>query len=451
MIQTNPALAGSAFSDPRMISVLGVLMGIDMQGFSGDEVPPEYAPKASHSTSSASASASNTHATASASASTSTSKPTPRAPTSPVEDVKMEEPEKEDEDAIAEKKAKEEALAEKAKGNDAYKKREFDIAIAAFEKAWDLWPKDVTFLTNLSGARRSNSRGFILNPILTTVAAYYESEDYDKAIATCEKAVDEARSLRTDFKLIAKAYGRIGSCYLKKEDYANGVKFLNKSLTEHRTPEILSKLRDAERLKKESETQAYVNPELAEKAREDGNAKFKAGLFADAVQFYSEAIKRDPKDPRSYNNRALAYTKLVALPDAYRDAQEATKVDPTFVKGYIRQSIVLQAMREYEKSMVAIQAAEDADKERNHTAEIEQQRQKVMAAMYSQRAGESEEETLQRAMRDPEVSQIMQDPVINQILQQAQQDPAALQDHMKNPVVNAKIRKLIAAGIIRTR
>lgn len=64
----------------------------------------------------------------------------------------MEDPEEEDEDAIAEKKAKESALVEKNKGNAAYKERKFDIAIAAFEKAWDLWPKDVTFLTNLSGA-----------------------------------------------------------------------------------------------------------------------------------------------------------------------------------------------------------------------------------------------------------------------------------------------------------
>lgn len=213
----------------------------------------------------------------------------------------------------------------------------------------------------------------------------------------------------------------------------------------------MNKLREAERLKKESEVQAYINPELAEKAREDGNAKFKAGLFAEAVQFYTEAIKRDPKDPRSYNNRALAYTKLVALPEALKDAKEATKVDPTFVKGYIRQSIVLQVMREYERSLEAIQAAVDADTERRHIGEIDQQKQKVIAAIYSQRAGESEEETLQRAMRDPEVAQIMQDPVINQILQQAQQDPAALEDHMKNPVVNAKIRKLIAAGIIKTR
>src|SRR5258706_979927 len=451
MMQQNPALASSAFNDPRMISVLGVLMGIDMQGFSGDDVPSEYASKASHSTSSASASSSFGHATASASASTSTSKPPPRAPTPPTEDIKMEEPEEEDEDAIAEKKAKEAALAEKNKGNAAYKERKFDIAIAAFEKAWDLWPKDVTFLTNLSGSCPSKSHSIILTPPLTTVAAYYESEDYDKSIATCEKAVDEARSLRANFKLIAKAYSRIGSCYLKKDDYTNAIKFLHKSLTEHRTPDTLNKLRDAERLKKESEVQAYINPELAEKAREDGNAKFKAGLFAEAVQFYTEAIKRDPKDPRSYNNRALAYTKLVALPEALKDAKEATKVDPTFVKGYIRQSIVLQSMREFTRSMEAIQAAVDADTERKHIAEIDQQRQKVMTAMYSQRAGESEEETLQRAMRDPEVAQIMQDPVINQILQQAQQDPAALEDHMKNPVVNAKIRKLIAAGIIRTR
>lgn len=49
------------------------------------------------------------------------------------------------------------------------------------------------------------------------------------------------------------------------------------------------------------------------------------------------------------------------------------------------------------------------------------------------------------------VQAIMQDPIINSILQQSQQNPAALADHMKNPVVRAKIQKLIAAGIIRTR
>lgn len=43
----------------------------------------------------------------------------------------------------------------------------------------------------------------------------------------------------------------------------------------------------------------------------------------------------------------------------------------------------------------------------------------------------------------------MQDPVMQAILQQAQSDPAALSEHMKNPAVRSKIQKLIAAGVIR--
>lgn len=43
----------------------------------------------------------------------------------------------------------------------------------------------------------------------------------------------------------------------------------------------------------------------------------------------------------------------------------------------------------------------------------------------------------------------MQDPVMQAILQQAQSDPAALAEHMRNPAVKSKIQKLIAAGVIR--
>jgi stress-induced-phosphoprotein 1 len=89
-------------------------------------------------------------------------------------------------------------------------------------------------------------------------------------------------------------------------------------------------LREAEKEKAAADAAAYINPELSEKAREEGNALFKAGDFVGAVKSYTESIKRDPKDPRGYNNRALCYTKLAALPEALKDAEEAIKVDPKF-------------------------------------------------------------------------------------------------------------------------
>ena len=46
---------------------------------------------------------------------------------------------------------------------------------------------------------------------------------------------------------------------------------------------------------------------------------------------------------------------------------------------------------------------------------------------------------------------IMGDPIMQSILQQAQGNPAALQDHMKNPTVRANIMKLVNAGIIKMR
>jgi stress-induced-phosphoprotein 1 len=44
---------------------------------------------------------------------------------------------------------------------------------------------------------------------------------------------------------------------------------------------------------------------------------------------------------------------------------------------------------------------------------------------------------------------ILQDPVMQSILQQAKSDPAALQEHMKNPQVRISVQKLMAAGVIR--
>ena len=126
-----------------------------------------------------------------------------------------------------------------------------------------------------------------------------------------------------------RAFGRIGTSYMKLGDYDQAIEYFQRSLTEHRTPEILTKLREvamsynrsnfqAEKTKAESERLAYIDPAKADEAREQGNQLFKAGDFPGAVKAYSEAIKRAPDDPRGYANRAAAYIKLASFPDAIK-------------------------------------------------------------------------------------------------------------------------------------
>jgi stress-induced-phosphoprotein 1 len=86
-------------------------------------------------------------------ASSSSSKPKAEASKSaPKKPEPKEEPmEVDDPDA----QAKKEAEAVKAQGNAAYKARKFEEAIGHYTKAWELYPKDVAFLTNLSGESTS--------------------------------------------------------------------------------------------------------------------------------------------------------------------------------------------------------------------------------------------------------------------------------------------------------
>lgn len=414
-IQQDPNSLSKYMDDPQIMNTMMYLMGMgDMMGGPGGPspfMPPSAAGQAQ-----------------------SYEPPTPQQVQPKSEPKPEPTPEPEPMELSEEDIKKQEAIKEKDLGNAEYKKKNFDQAIAHYEKAWELDNTNVTILTNKS-------------------AVLFEMGKYDECIATCENAVDVGREHRADYKIIAKAFGRMGSSYLKKDDLALAIKFFQKSLAEHRTPDILAKLKDTEKAKAIREKEAYRDPKIANAEREKGNELFKKSNFAEAVKHYSEAIKRNDQDPRSFSNRAACYTKLMALNEAVKDCEACIALDPTFIKGYVRKAAIEFIKKDYTKCLEICEDAKTKDVEKKHHAELDQQIYKCYQALNETTTGpatEAErEEALKRAATDPEVQRIMNDPVMQQILQQMQQNPAAIQEHMRNPVIAANIRKLIASGIIR--
>ena len=174
-IRQNPNNIGTEMSDPRILQVMGVLMGIDIS----TAMPGEAAEKA---------------AAMGGEQEEDVEMPDLVPSRSETKKAPEPEPEPEDEEAIAKKKAKEEADKEKALGTENYKKRQFDAAIEHYDKAWETH-KDITYLTNKS-------------------AALFEKGDYEGAIKTCETAIQEGREVLVDFKIIAK-YAEAHHLYLR--------------------------------------------------------------------------------------------------------------------------------------------------------------------------------------------------------------------------------------------
>ena len=201
-----------------------------------------------------------------------------------------------------------------------------------------------------------------------------------------------------------RAFGRIGSAYEKLNDLPHAIENYQKSLTEHRTPDILNKLRAAEKAQIKAEKESYINPEEAEKARELGGQKFKESDWPGAVEAYSEMVKRAPEDARGYSNRAAALIKLMTFPGAVQDCDLAIQKDPKFIRAYLRKAQAYFAMKEFSKcSDVCTEAMKQDEGGTNHR-EIEQQQQKALQAQFAGRSGETEEQTMERIQKDPEVS-----------------------------------------------
>lgn len=424
---SNPANMSKYLGDPRMQQALSAGLGINMM--SGDSFKKEQGMNG------ASASANTGHEAEDDDDDDDDSMPD----LEPAEPAKPVTPEPETEEQREQKskvQRKEQALKEKEQGNAAYKAKNFDEAITHYDKAFELYDEDISFLTNRA-------------------AVQFEQGAYDECIADCDKAVERGRELRADYKMVAKALTRKGNALVKSDKLAEAIPVYHKALTEHRNADTLKRLQDTERQLKEQTEAAYVNLDVSNEEKEQGNKAFKEQNYPDAVKHYTEALARgppkvNPEAHKLFSNRAACYTKLGAWDAGLKDADDCITIKPDFAKGYVRKGHLQFFMKEHEEAMKTYEQGLSHDKDNQELKEGLMRCQQAINKFVSGDA--SEEELAQRrarAMADPEVQNIMTDPVMRQVLQDLQEDPRTAQKHMQQPQIRTKLDKLIKAGIVR--
>jgi len=280
-------------------------------------------------------------------------------------------------------------------------------------------------------------------------AVMMEQKDFDGCIAMCKKGIEKGREVKADYKLIARSFMRIGNAYKKQEMLDDAIRAYEDSLMEDRSEEVEKLLKQTRAAKKKAEEEAYHSPEKAEEARQQGNELFKAGNYPAAIEMYSEAMRRNPKDHVPYSNRAACYQKLMEWQLALKDADRCVEMDPTFVKGWSRKGGIHFFLKEYHRALEAYDRILKLDP---HNEEAKNMSEQVIAAInIANQSGEVDQERQARAMADPEIQAILGDPQMRSILGEMQSDPKKAQAAMNDPVIQSKLQKLIAAGVLQVR
>ncbi|KAN0032403.1 hypothetical protein ACTFIV_006297 [Dictyostelium citrinum] len=393
-IAKNPSLFSQHIADQRFSVCLGVLLGIDInQGPSPSSQPPQQ------------------------------QKPTPTPTPAPQQSTPKptEAPKKPEAPPMTD------SQKERDLGNKAYVKKDFEEAIAHYDKAVELDPTDVLAMNNKA-------------------AVLIEQQKLDEAIETCKKALEKAQEIRADYKIKSKVYTRLGNIYLKKNQIDDAFKAYSSAVLEDKNPDTSANMKKIEKLKKQRDDEAYLSVDQSIVEKNKGVEHFKKGEFPEAIKCFEEAIRRNPKDHTIYSNRSATYSKLLEYKLAIKDADKCIELEPTFIKGYIRKGTALFAMREYQQ---ALEVYDQGLRIEANNPELLDLSRKTVTALTKLQSTQTDEERLQQAAKDPEIQNILTDPIMNQILKDMSENPAAAQNHLKNPLIMAKFQKLVNAGIVK--
>jgi stress-induced-phosphoprotein 1 len=311
----------------------------------------------------------------------------------------------------------------KLKANELFKHHKYSEALSLYIQALELDSKEVTYHLNIAGC-------------------YHQMKEYDKVVEHCQKVLDET----FDFGKKCKALGRMGFAFQEKGDLVNAIKCFEDALLEKTDSRIKEALKNAQALKKKKDEEAYRDPVKAEEANKRGNDLYKEHKFAEAIFEYSEAIKRDPTHAKYFSNRAACYIKVLSFNEALSDCEQALALDSTFLRAHQRYCTVLFLLKRYHKSLTAY---EKALKLYPDDSELKEGYYKCVSKINE--SGD-DDERLKQTMNDPEIQGLLIDPRVQQFLKDLKENPKSANEAiLKDEFLRETFRKLVAAGIIKTK
>jgi stress-induced-phosphoprotein 1 len=76
--------------------------------------------------------------------------------------------------------------------------------------------------------------------------------------------------------------------------------------------------------------------EEVQELKSKGNTAYGAGNYAEAIQYFTQAIHLDGTNGTLFCNRSMAHSSLLQWEDALSDAKMAVRLSPKYEKAYFR-------------------------------------------------------------------------------------------------------------------
>lgn len=334
-------------------------------------------------------------------------------------------------DDETQEKRKKDAEEEKEIGTKYYKGRNFTQALEHYNKALELNPNNAVYALNIS-------------------AVYFEMHEYEKCIEWCTKSYDIYIKYRNlSIQQVAKMYLRKANAHVNLKQFDQAIESYKRSIQEENNRTTRDLLRKAEQSKRQYDEEQYLDPIKSEEAKQEGNKYFNEGNWTKAIEFYTESLKRDPKNYKVYSNRAACYTKILQWDKGLEDCNKCLEIEPTFVKAYIRKGRIQHFLKQYPQAIDTY--TKGLELEPGCQDLIDGLQQTRMEIYKSNSSNTVDEQRIQESFKDPEIRAILQDPQINMIIKELSANPSSpnIQKYLSEPRIARAFEKLMAAGIFR--